>query len=202
MRDSLDSVRDKHTEDTMTDTNNIQKTGHVLPPEVARAFDALAQAGDTETRNAYAAALRGAEWTLQSISEASGLTRERVRQIVKAESSNDSKPVELPLPLPPTKPVKAPRTYVEPDPDKLARLLELKPIAEMARAHTTGLPEVTEYNRLINEIVTVDKVPLYRLALRLGVTHSAVRGRLVRYGFKKSQGTSKAYTPIGSSSGQ
>jgi hypothetical protein len=40
-------------------------------------------------------------------------------------------------------------------------------------------------------------VTLYRLAKRLGVTHGALRFRLVRYGYKQAiSAESKAYTPI------
>ncbi len=187
--------------DTTTTEPLLKKTMLELPAEVTAAFAGL----DTESRDAYAAALRGAKWTLQSIAAASGLTRERVRQVVKAvyESNgvgDDPRLVGLPLPFPPAKPVKVPRTFVEPDPDKLARLLVLKPVVSRTRAATTGSPEVVEYNRLVNEVVTADGVPIYRLALRLGVSSSAIQSRLVRYRFKESEGTSKAYTLVGSGS--
>ena len=79
----------------MTDTKNYRKTQLTLPDTVVQAFAGL----DTETRNAYVHALRDAQWTLQSISEAAGITRERVRQIVTREATGDAS--ALPLPEPP-----------------------------------------------------------------------------------------------------
>jgi hypothetical protein len=57
--------------------------------------------------------------------------------------------------------------------------------------------EAEEYTKLLNHAHTVEGVTLYRLAKRLGVTHGALRFRLVRYGYKKPvTATSKVYTPI------
>lgn len=169
-----------------------------LPPEVDFVF---ADARTTvETRNAYMYALRGAGWTLQSISESSGLTRERVRQIVKdfGENGDTVANVAGPVPTPPSKAVKEPRQYVEPDPEKLARLLALKPIAQRVRSNSPNhREEAEEYTKLIAEVHMTDGVPLYRLAKRLDVSHGALRFRLARYGYKQpAAGSSKVYTPI------
>jgi hypothetical protein len=57
--------------------------------------------------------------------------------------------------------------------------------------------EAEEYTKLLNYAHTVEGVTLYRLAKRLGVTHGALRFRLVRYGYKKPvTATSKVYNPI------
>lgn len=164
-----------------------------LPTEVFRAFAGIE---DTDVRDAYMIALREAEWTLQSISEAAGITRERVRQIV--EKGSDADASGFPLPEPPRHEKPAPRVYVEPDPVKLARLLELKPLAEKVRANSPlNREEAEEYSALIAEVHLTDKVSLYRLAKRLGVSHSALRFRLARYGYKlPKSGTSKVYAPI------
>jgi hypothetical protein len=95
--------------------------------------------------------------------------------------------------------VKPPREFVEPDPAKLARLLELKPFAQQVRSNGGKYrAEAEEYTALIAEVHLVDGVTLYRLAKRLGVTHGALRFRLARYGAKLPQngGTSKVYNPI------
>jgi hypothetical protein len=178
-------------------TNNYQKTNHTLPADVHAAIAELSE--DTETRNQYFASLRAAEWTLQSISDASGLTRERVRQIVSAAASAER--VEgLPYPEPPKHAVKEPRVFVEPAPDKLARLLELQPAAQKSRGLASANRDAgDEYTRLVAEVHLEDGVTLYRLAKRLGVTHGALRFRLARRGFKapKKSGTlSKVYSPI------
>lgn len=182
---------------TLTDTK-YRKTNLVLPPEVAEAF-AFASHDDRnlELRNAYAKALHLAHWTLQSISEAAGVTRERVRQLVAVEYP-DVDLTGYPVPSPPVFEKAAPREYVEPDPVKLARLLELKPLAQKVRSNSPEhRAEAEEYTRLIADVHLNDGVTLYRLALRLGVTHGALRFRLARYGYKSpASGTSKVYAPI------
>lgn len=194
----------------MTDnpTKVYKKTLLELPPEVAAAFASLG--ADTEIRNVYMASLRGLGWTLQSISDASTVTRERVRQIVKDyEGKLDALaglPAALPLPEPPVRKVRKARAYVEPDPVKLARLLELQPAAQAVRSNSpANREEGEEYTRLLAEVHLRDGVPLYRLSKRLSenpdrygkASHGALRFRLARYGYKLPKtGTSKVYTPI------
>ena len=179
-----------------------QKTNHVLPTEVQDAFAALGD--DLETRNVYSLALREQAWTLQSIAEATGVTRERVRQVTnaleldKGIATAKARELNLPLPTPPTKPVRPKREFIEPDPEKLARMLELQPLAQQVRANSPQYrEEAEEYTRLIAECHLEDKVTLYRLAMRLGLTHGALRFRLARYGYKlPTSGRSKVYTRI------
>lgn len=173
------------------------KTKHVLPDSVVAAFDAIGT--DAKTRDLYIRELRQAEWTHQSIATAAGVTRERVRQIVSsAPEAGPEGPTGYVIPEPPRKPEKRPVTYVEPHPDTLARLLELKPLAEQVRSNSPRYrAEAEEYTRLIYKAHTEERVTLYRLALRLGVSHGALRFRLVRYGYRKPiSGSSKVYTPI------
>lgn len=181
----------------MTDTIEYQKTQLTLPSDVQSAFSTLAD--DLETRNLYAATLRRAGWTLASISKATGITRERVRQI--AESFDDvlpPLPSNLPVPMPPEKVKRARKTYVEPDPVKLERLLELQPLAQQNRHNSTENRQAAEdYTALVWEVHNADGVTLYRLAKALGVTHGALRFRLARYGYKLPEsGVSKVYTRI------
>jgi transcriptional regulator with GAF, ATPase, and Fis domain len=102
------------------------------------------------------------------------------------------------VPVPPQHEVKAKREFIEPDPESLARLLELQPMAKQVRSHATRFrAEAEEYTALIAKLHEEDGVTLYRLAKRLGVTHSALRFRLARYGYKLSDsGVSKVYQPI------
>ena len=174
-----------------------RKTRLTLPQDVVAAFTTVGD--DIGRRNLYIGALRRAGWTLQSISEVTGVTRERVRQV--AESTvGDSTPLDgLPVPSPPLKPVRKPRTYVEPDPVKLARLLELQPLAQQNRHSTEEFRRAAEeYTALVWEVHNQDGVTLYRLAMRLGLTHGALRFRLARYGYKLPQdgGVSRVYTRI------
>jgi hypothetical protein len=172
-----------------------QKTGHTLPAEVVASLESSG-----EDRNLYIAALRRAGWTLASISDAAGVTRERIRQITQAtpEGAESALPATLPVPTPPVKVARVRKEYVEPDPGKLARLLELQPLAQQNRHNSEEFREAAEdYTKLVWEVHNGDGVTLYRLAKRLGVSHGALRFRLARYGYKEPvSGVSKVYTRI------
>lgn len=165
-----------------------------LPPEVVEAFD---QITDSDTRDDYIRELRNLGWTLDSIAIVCKVSRERIRQInsnkVAGEFSN-----AYPLPAPPLKEIKAKPIYIEPSPEILERLLELKPFAQQVRSNASRYrAEAEEYTRLLAEAHFEGGVTIYRLAKRLGVTHPAIRFRLARYGYKPSEnGKSKVYNPI------
>lgn len=174
------------------------KKNQVLPEDIKKHFESFP---DTTHRDRLIKELVNANWTFEAISNASGLTRERVRQISNAigELPLDLvAPLNIEIPKPPTKPEKAGPTYVEPNPETLARLLELQPYAQQVRSNGKKYrAEAEEYTKLLNHAHTVEGVTLYRLAKRLGVTHGALRFRLVRYGYKQPvTATSKVYTPI------
>jgi hypothetical protein len=170
------------------------KKGQELPAYIARAFKEIVS---DSHRNLLITELRSAEWTLEAISIASGLTRERVRQISVAHE-DDGTELDIEIPEPPLKPTRQPAVYVEPDPKTLERLLELQPYAQRVRSNGKKYrEEAEEYTKLLNHAHVNEGVTLYRLAKRLGVTHGALRFRLVRYGYKKPvTATSKVYTPI------
>jgi transcriptional regulator with XRE-family HTH domain len=179
-------------------TSNRQRVMLTLPDEVADAFETFI---DNESRYGYIKALRDRGWTLQSIADVADYTRERVRQIAKSSTVYPIPPQGTPLPYPPEKPEtrKETRVPVEPEPETLARLLELQPNAQKVRANSSNYrEEAEEYTRLIHEASTTGGVTLHRLAMRLGVTRGALRSRLARYDYKPARAgsTSKAYTPI------
>jgi transcriptional regulator with XRE-family HTH domain len=160
---------------------------------------------DKDLRAAYVKALRLKGWTLESIAFALDLTRERIRQIqLMASPANIvyilSNPGEFPVPELETREIEVPGDpeYVEPSPETLARLLELKPLAQQVRYdHLTYRKEAEEYTALIWQAYSVEGVTLYRLAKRLGVTHGALRFRLARYGYLTPKtGKSKCYSPV------
>ena len=171
------------------------KKHQVLPVNIKAAFDSII---DSDTRDALIYDLRKVEWTLESIAAASGLTRERVRQISMTEPDESVRDASLVIPSPPLKPERVRPVYVEPAPETLKRLLELQPYAQLVRSNGTKYrAEAEEYTALLNHAHVVEGVTLYRLAKRLGVTHGALRFRLVRYGYKTPvNATSKVYTPI------
>jgi hypothetical protein len=187
-------------EKTHTITNGL-----VLPDNVQLILKSLDGKTDALVRNSYIAALRYAGWTLQSIGDATGVSRERIRQI---ESTIDLElvrqikmfPNEFPIPALPTETViEYKYEAYEPSPETLARLLELQPMAQLVRSHSPKYRvEAEEYVALLWKAHNEEKVTLYRLAKCLGVTHGALRFRLVRYGYMTPSqgGSSKSYRPV------
>lgn len=177
-----------------SDEKNYIKKNQRLPREIEIAFN---NSSGAPYRDQLIRELVDANWTYEAISNASGLTRERVRQIAKTEPKF-SDPIGVVIPEPPTKPERPRREYIEPHPDTLARLLELQPYAQQVRANGNRYrKEAEEYTALLNHAHITEGVTLYRLAKRLGITHGAIRFRLARYGYiKPKSGKSKVYTPI------
>ena len=163
-----------------------------LPTDI---YDAFEEIIDNGTRDLLIKELRTTGWTLESIASASQLTRERVRQIASTAPESSTGII---IPTPPIKPEKPKPVYIEPSAEILERLLELQPFAQQVRSNGTKYrKEAEEYTRLLNQAHVDEGVTLYRLAKRLGVTHGALRFRLVRYGYKTPvNATSKVYTPI------
>lgn len=153
-----------------------------------------------EDRDDYIRALRSKGWTLQSISDVFGVTRERVRQICESPTS-DGNTERFFVPELPVREAKPRRQFAEPSEETLKRLLELQPLAQQVRSSSLRYRrEAEEYTKLLHHAHTNEGVSIYRLGLRLGVTHSALRFRLARYGYMPletmSGKTSKVYTPV------
>jgi hypothetical protein len=181
-----------------TDRKYITKNQR-LPQEIHLAFQETKS--NQEKRDFLILELVSASWTFEAVASASGLTRERIRQITKANVAlarefNFDLGFDIPTPpfhLEPIRPV-----YIEPKPEILSRLLELQPYARQVRSNGIKYrAEAEEYMTLVDHANRVDGVTLYRLAKRLGVTHGALQSRLVRYGFREARsGTSKVYRLI------
>ena len=181
---------------TMSEETQYIKKNQRLPSEVYAEFETKKR--DQIYRDELIRELVDANWTYEAVSNASGLTRERVRQITKQQSAVPVVEIALEIPEPPKKEERKKKEYVEPKPETLARLLELQPYAQQVRANGQKYrEEAEEYTALLNHAHTVEGVTLYRLAKRLGVTHGALRFRLARYGYKTPKtATSKVYQPI------
>lgn len=169
------------------------KKNQQLPEEIKAEF---ALSRGPEFRDNLIKELAAANWTYEAISNASRLTRERVRQIVN--SPKPLHPTGVQIPEPPAKPERVKAEYVEPSPETLSRLLELQPYAQQVRSNGTKYrEEAEEYTALLNHAHKNEGVTIYRLAKRLGITHGAIRFRLARYGYLTPKtGTSKVYNPI------
>ena len=176
------------------------KTNQKLPEEVYENFKKISS--DLELRNAYIKELRVASWSLQSIADAAGISsRERVRQIIEGRykhlsSSNVS--TDFSVPTLPLKEARQLRVLVEPSEKTLSKLLELKPSAQKVRSHSSNFrKEAEQYTALINYAITVEGVSVRHLGKRLGVSPSALRFRMARYGYITGHdGKSTCYKPI------
>lgn len=175
-------------------TTKVKKRLVKLPPEVAQHLASL----NTERRDDYVRALRNAGWTLQAIAETIEVSRERVRQICELPNDGASLVGDLPVPTPPVHAPKQPKVLAEPSPETLQRLLELQPLVQQVRSHAKRYrAEAEEYTALIHKAHSVEGVSIYRLSKLLGVTDSALRFRLSRYGYTPSKaGKSRVYQPI------
>lgn len=175
-------------------TSPYTKINHTLPKEVYKAFEGIGD--DIETRNDYIATLRSQGWSLQSIADAVGFTRERIRQICEVKKAKQD--MSYPLPTPPLKPIKEKRVLPEPDAKSIERLLKLQPMAQQVRSHSGKFrKEAEEYSALVYKVYTEEGVSLFRLAKYLGVTHGALRFRMARYGYIKTKNPkSSCYQPI------
>lgn len=187
---------------TTSDDKKYIKKNQRLPDEIKAHFETFS---DNSKRDCLIIGLANASWTYEAISSASGLTRERVRQIANSSAAialaeEFGLELGIEIPTPPVKEQRPSPKYVEPNPDTLKRLLELQPYAQQVRSNGKKYrAEAEEYTRLLNHAHEIEGVTLYRLAKRLGVTHGALRFRLVRYGYKKPlSAKSKVYQPISS----
>jgi len=183
---------------TLIERDEMEKVKRLskLPPDVRQSFLRIR---DVEQRNSYIKALRGRGWTLASISDATGMTRERVRQINSQTDLATPLDESFLVPELPNKPEKVKREFIEPSEQTLARLKELQPLAQQVRSSALRFrEEAEEYTALLWEAHSKEGVPIYRLAKRLGVTNSAIRFRLIRYGYIKVKvdSDSKVYAPI------
>lgn len=181
----------------------VPVTQHQTLPFIATA--ALNLVEDKDMRAAYIYALRLKGWKLQALANALGLTRERIRQIESKAAPSLvihvlADPGSFPVPELDTVEIEVPAVHVPivPSEKTLARLLELKPLAEKVRwDHSEHRASAEEYTALLWYAHDVEKVTIYRLAKCLGVTHGAIRFRLARYGYLQPKtAKSRAYTPI------
>jgi len=174
----------------------VQRYKQELPESVVNGFKHITNNND---RDNYIKALHSAGWTGRAISLACKVSAERVYQIIASGAQTTHTPATLVIPQAPRKMVKAKAvtTYTEPSPEMLARLKELQPLAQQVRSSSPRYrAEAEEYTYLLNE-ATKQGCTVYRLAKLLGVTHSALAFRLVRYGYRTTvHGQTKAYQPV------
>jgi hypothetical protein len=171
-----------------------------LPEEVTNNFTGLTKSNLKNLRNDYIIALINAGWTNISVAKSAGLSNEMVR-IIRSKHTAEPVPPTLVIPeVPKHEPRTVLATHPLPPVELLERLKELKPIAQKVRANSPRYrAEAEEYSYLLNEAHTVHGVSMYRLGKLLEVTTSGLVFRLVRYGYKTSNGGSGVYRQINAS---
>jgi len=168
------------------------KVKQSLPSEVKDNFERIT---DTLDRDEYVRRLRGAGWTLQSVAECCGVTRERVRQLCTEDSVHSEFVDGLTIPELPKRTV----TKTIPkriDPEVADKLRELKFFASQVRSNSPRYrEEAEEFTALINQQME-DGISVVTLAKVLGVTHAAITSRLVRYGYRTINSEAKMFQSI------
>lgn len=152
---------------------------------------ALEDPAASQRLNYYLHQLHAAGWTLESLGTALGVTRERVRQrIGKAGRVEHDAPVISPPPPPPPPDLPAaPPPRLRKVPDETAReLRRLQAQAVRYRGHTAADSPVAqaarELSALMHRLVTNEKHTVSAVARAAGVTPSAVRLRLSKWGYR------------------
>lgn len=170
--------------------NKKQKWGLTLPDSVVVALKELRENKHREMFADYVALLRTEGWSLASIADPLGVTRERIRQVALscesvelAEQFADARAWEIPaVPMRPNKYVRKLPAPLKPSEETVARLMALKPVASSVRwSSDKGRAEAEEYVGLIAKEIERG-VSVYMVAKSLGVTPLAIRSRLSRYG--------------------
>lgn len=191
-KNEAENKKNYYTRAGMRKVANVQ-----LPEEVLDNFIALTANNLKNLRNDYIVALVNAGWTNVSIAKSAGLSNEMVRIIVGKHDAEEVPPT-LAVPEVPKHEAKSHSvSHTLPPPELLERLIELQPLAQKVRSNSPQYrAEAEEYSYLINQAHTMYGVSLYRLAKLLEVTTSALVFRLVRYGYKTSEGKSMVYTKV------
>lgn len=182
-----------------TETRNRWKPE--LPLEVVETLKDLYETKSGQLGN-YITSLRDKGWSLSAIATPLDISRERVRQLSVTDpvgigyANLNSSANGYSVPELPTKPVKPKREVIEPNREVISRLLELQPMAQSVRGKSQKYREQgEEYTRLIASEIQRGVITNH-LAKELGITHSALNFRLVRYGYSESNSTAKCYRPI------
>jgi lambda repressor-like predicted transcriptional regulator len=176
-------------------TTKVRKRLVKLPPEITTL---LGSVSNSEVRDDYVRNLRSAGWTLQAISDAIGVSRERVRQICEMPQSGTGVAESMPVPTPPIVEPRTKKVYKDPSPELVAQILALQPKAQQVRSNSSRFrAEAEEYTRLVNQ-ARLEGTSIYRLSNILGLSPSALRFRLTRYGYMPApnESSSAVYRPI------
>ncbi len=167
---------------------------------LAPAVTAVLRALDPVDRPEYLRRLRAAGWTISALTDAADTTRSRVRRWLEqpADPAALQRVAALHAPDAPEPVQRVGRPRQDPAPGDLTRLRDLQGRAQLVRSHTRrNRLEAEEYTALLARLVD-SGVTVYRLSRELGVTHNAIRSRLIRYGYRPAPAgaTQAFYRPV------
>ena len=170
------------------------RTGQALPKETADLLKSL----PLQERKVYSQLLVKEGWTLQSIANVLGISRQAVDYYrTKGQLTDEAiaNAMKLPIPSIPTKDITKMKAK-EVDSDVLLQLKELHNKAKLIRGKSKKYrDEAEQFTKLAWE-QHQQGISVYSIAKSLGITTGALQFRFVRYGYKTSQGKSQAYNKI------
>jgi predicted transcriptional regulator len=161
-----------------------------LPTDTAELLKTLSMTD----RKAYVKRLCLAGWTYQSIADVFYVSRQAIEQYLKKAEPNEYAD-SLPIPEVPSDPIyKVQRQEV--DDDVLLQLKELHSKAKLVRGKGKKYRHEAELFTKLAWEQTQQGVSVYSLAKSLGVTHSALLFRFVRYGYTTTESQSKVFRKL------
>ena len=172
----------------------IRKRNLSLPDETVELIKSL----NRQEFISYCRALKAEGWTLQSIADAKGITRERIRQLVVGYPEVSASIDHLSVPkLPVIEAVKVVKKVRE-VPDGVAMLLKnLHSKAYWVRGKSSlNRKEAEQLGELISDLIYNQFYSINQVAKAIGVSHLAIRARLVRYGYAKSDGKTRIFRQL------
>lgn len=172
----------------------IRKRNLSLPDETVELIKSL----NRQEFISYCRALKAEGWTLQSIADAKGITRERIRQLVVGYPEVSAPINHLPVPkLPVIEAVKVVKKVRE-VPDEVAMLLkDLHSKAYWVRGKSPlNREEAERLGEFIWDLIHNQFYSINQVAKAIGVSHLAIRARLVRYGYAKSDGKTRIFRQL------
>jgi predicted transcriptional regulator len=161
-----------------------------LPTDTAELLKTLSMTD----RKAYVKRLCLAGWTYQSVADVFKVSRQAIEQYLKKSEPSEYAD-SLPIPEVPSDPIyQVKRQEVTDD-----VLLELKEVYEKAKLVRGKGKKYRHEAELFTKLAweqTQQGVSVYSLAKSLGVTHSALLFRFVRYGYTTTESQSKVFRKL------
>jgi len=163
-----------------------------LPEVVKETFNKI---NNSLLRRMYIKALTEKGWTMDSIAEVLGISKQRVHQLEKKTTYWLGASI-FPIPSPPKKEkpelIKRPQKQIRPE--SLKKLLKLHSIIKHSKVKHKK--ERIEFVELIDYINAIEGVSFERIGKKIGLSRGALINRLYRYGQRKTNGKSKCVLPL------